>query len=347
MLVQLVAGLFAITRAPQLIGTSFDLTGNSSADWSAVMQVDTSTGAASQLTAYTEAYHAQAVGLDDETVWLLLDGGVLQSYDLKSGKLNETIAVELDLALCDPPWGACVMGMHWSPRYRAFVGLGLGWPYNATLGHATTSMVLTADPRQRVAGQYGVEHVTVVPKVSVDGSLAMYEDASAFDDASSTYFVVMSTLSAGSSRRLLRRPSPSVRDSGSADLLYAFDLATGAARIVPVAGATVPFPFVVPFGGKHVVASGGLKGLPFVSIDTRSGAMEPLASGEHSPGIVSDNSMVLDQASHVAYAIFVHGEESILGGINLTSGRLIPHTAVKHTIRFPQVVCSQQKTAPL
>jgi hypothetical protein len=116
----------ARTTAQALIGTSFDLTGPK-ADWDAVMTLDPSTGAASKLANYSLADQAAAAGFDEDVLWLVTSDGLLQSYNATTGAVNFTISVELDLALCDPPYQPCVMNLHWSAERRAFVGMALGY----------------------------------------------------------------------------------------------------------------------------------------------------------------------------------------------------------------------------
>lgn len=123
------------------------------------MQVDATTGATTKLAPYDLGYTAAALGRDDDLIWIVLHGGMVQWYNISTGKVNDTTSIELDLALCDPPWSSCVDGLHFSQRRRAFVGMGLGYPIDKTPGHATSSHVVIANPHPMVPGSYGVQHV--------------------------------------------------------------------------------------------------------------------------------------------------------------------------------------------
>ena len=105
----------------------------------------------------------------------------------------------------------------------------------------------------------------------------------------------------------------------------------------------MPFPFVVVPGGARAIAFNPtrLQGLPnttFVSINTTSGAASPLASGQHVPGLSSDNSLVLDPERLVVYGIYLDMRDSFVVALDLATGRLKPPVRVGHNIRFPSVL---------
>lgn len=236
---------------PHLVGLSFDTLVNESSDWDAVMQLDVKSGATAKLAPYDLDYTAAALGQDGDLIWIVLEGGVIQWYNMSSGKVNHTISVELDLSLCDPPWAACLAGLHFSQRRHAFVGMALGYPFNKTIGHATSSHVVIANPHETKPGAYGVKHVPLTTAVAVPAKLGMYEDASAFDDATDTYYAVMAPPPPGSPLRLRRGQGSS--PTGQYEL-YAFNIRSGASRHIPVAGGNMPFPFVLPTGAKQAIA---------------------------------------------------------------------------------------------
>ena len=125
-LLALATPLACCTNKTALIGTSFDLTGLK-ADWDAVMTLDPSTGVATKLANYGVADTVAAAGLDEDVLWLVTSDGLLQYYNATRRAVNFSVSVELDLALCDPPYQPCVMNFHWSTGRRAFVGMALGY----------------------------------------------------------------------------------------------------------------------------------------------------------------------------------------------------------------------------
>jgi len=305
------------------------------------MQLDPETGVARRLAPYVGAYECVGTGRHTDVLWLVTSDGLVQSYNVTTREVNDTISVEMDLALCDPPYGPCVNDLHWSATRNAFVGMALGYPYNASTGHASSSYVIIASPYTTKPGAYGTTKVLLKMAVPVDGRLAIFEDAAAFDDASNTYFAVMSPVGVGSPRRISRAAATR---TPSDQLLYAFDIASGTARTIPAAGQHMPFPFVVLPGGGAIIAFNpgpsngtGLPNTTFVSVETATGIPTGIASGEHVPGLSSDNSLVLDEKRNLVFGIYMTIHANFLVALNLTSGHLGAPVQTTHVLRFPSL----------
>jgi hypothetical protein len=201
---------------------------------------------------------------------------------------------------------------------------------------------VVASPHATKPGPYGVTYIPLQMSVEVNGSFGVYEDASAYDGASDTYYAVVAPLS--TSVWCGGATQYKGKCGGGANPLYAFCLADGTTRPIPPAGANMPYPFVVVPGAPATAVAfnparlRSLQNSTFVSINIATGAASALAQGQHVPGLLSDSSLVLDEGRRLIYGIYMQSHDNFLVALDLTNGRLQPPVRVAHVIRFPSVL---------